>query len=61
MSEENKCEPLAEQLRSHARKDTSIAWESQARMLMKWAAETIDAANAAITSAPKHTKATPDA
>ena len=41
--------PLAAQLRALANsKNRTVAWESQARMLMKWAADAIDAANEAV-------------
>lgn len=42
---------IAAKLRAHSNCKSSVAWEGQARMLMAWAADTIDAANAAIYEA----------
>lgn len=41
---------LLQQVRAHAKARDSIAWSGQARQLLLWAADTIEAANAALRS-----------
>ena len=45
MSEELNKNTLDKQLREHAAREITPAWEGQSRMLMKWAADAICAAN----------------
>lgn len=41
-------------LRAHAEAEDSWAWQSQARTLLKWAADTLEAAQAVIDERQPH-------
>lgn len=49
--------PLIDKLRAHGKASDSIAWNGQARQLLLWAADAIEAANVALSERAPHSAA----